>query len=170
MSFFSKIGSFFHPSQQQQVATNKSLGEKLPAAGGFMQHYKDLESFKKGGLVKKTGPYKLHKGEYVMNPKLVALVKSGEGPNLKGYKQTFKTVPKPKYDREKSLNYRQKTGYFKTKIDSGGHTAGYKWAMNQFKEGNLSPKTRKRKFGNNSPSFDEGFYEAKMRALNKKMK
>lgn len=31
----------------------------------------DLQSFKKGGMVKKTGPYKLHKGEMVVPKKAV---------------------------------------------------------------------------------------------------
>lgn len=172
MSIFSKIGSFFHPTMKQQQTTNRSIGNKI-APGVFNKKYQgleDLQSFKKGGPVKKTGAYKLHKGEFVLNPRLVALIKSGEGPKKKGYEQTYKTVPKKKYDRDNSINYRKKSGYFKTKIDGGGHDAGFKWATKQFREGNLEPTTRKKKWGRNSPSFDEGFYEAKMRALNKKLK
>ncbi len=163
MSFFSAIGNFFHPTPKQQIATDTSIAKKVPTAGGFLNHYqqiRDLEgSMKKGGPVKKTGIYKLHKGEFVLNPRLAALVKSGEGPKLKGYAETLKTVPKLKYDRDKSLAYRERTGFFKTKIDSGGHTAGYKWAKKQ----EVSPKERKRKYGRNSPSFDEGVHEFKMR-------
>lgn len=32
---------------------------------------KEMQSFKKGGSVKKTGVYKLHKGEKVMKKKMV---------------------------------------------------------------------------------------------------
>lgn len=35
-------------------------------ASGFMQHYKDIDSYKKGGKVKKTGLAYLHKGEKVI--------------------------------------------------------------------------------------------------------
>lgn len=173
MSFINSIKSFFFPSEQQRVGTLKSAGSSV-APSNFMKHYKDLEnidgSFKKGGSVKKTGNYKLHKGEYVLNPRMVALIKSGEGPKKKGYEQTFKTVPKKKYDWDKSQNYREKTGYYRTKVDGGGHDAGYKWAMKQFENGEIEPTTRKRKWGANSPSFDEGFREARMRALKGKSK
>lgn len=165
------------PTQQAQPTQSPYI-PKLPLNigaqyGQHLQQVRNAESnigsFKKGGEVKKTGNYKLHKGEFVVNPRLAALIKSGEGPKLKGYAQTHKTVPKLKYNREKSLAYREKTGFYKTKIDGGGHDAGYKWAMKQFSEGNLDPKTRKIKLGKNSPSFDEGFKEARMRALNKKI-
>lgn len=142
--------------------TSTPIGQQYQ---NHLKQVKDAEnsigSFKKGGEVKKTGNYKLHKGEFVMNPRLVALIKSGEGPKKKGYEQTYKTVPKKKYDWDKSLNYREKTGYFKTKINGGGHDAGYKWAKNQ----EISPKDRKRKYGANSPSFDEGVHEYKQNAL-----
>jgi len=166
MSFLSAIGNFFHPNRQQQVDTLKTVGTKIPGAGGFMKHYQDIDSYKKGGPVKKTGLAHVHKGELIVPSKLVALIKSGEGPKKKGYEQTYKTVPKKKYDRDKSISYRQKTGYFRTKIDGGGHDAGYRWAQSN----DISPKDRKRKYGANSPSFDEGVYEYKQNALKNKMK
>lgn len=170
MSFLSAITSFFHPNQQQQQQTVKAIGNKIPVAGGFMKHYQDIDSYKKGGTVKKTGPAYLHKGEIVVPSKLAALIKSGEGPQRKGYEETFKTVPKKKVDFNKDIEQYKKTGFFKTKVDGGGHDAGYLWA----KEKKIDPFERKRKYGRNSPSFDHAVYaykqEMKQKALSKKMK
>jgi len=92
------------------------------------------------------------------------------GHNKKGYEQTYKTSPKKKYSWEKSLDMYKRTGFFKTKIDAMGHDAGFKWA----KENKINPKERRRKYGRNSPSFDEGVYSYKEKvreaALKKKMK
>jgi hypothetical protein len=56
---------------------------------------KNLGSFKKGGKVKKTGSYKLHKGEHVMTKQklvkehkhLVKVLKSGKGLKKEAHKQ-----------------------------------------------------------------------------------
>jgi hypothetical protein len=89
-----------------------------------------------------------------------------EGYEKKGYEQTYKTVSRKKYNRDSSLNYYKRTGFFKTKIDSGGHTAGFNWA----KAAGIDPRERKRKYGLNSPSFDEGVYSYKERAREKALK
>lgn len=156
------------PTPAVQPQAPKTLSPYIPIGAQYQRHLQQVQnaennigSFKKGGEVKKTGNYKLHKGEFVVNPRLAALIKSGQGEKLKGYKQTHKTIPKLKYDREKSLAYREKTGYFKTKINGGGHDAGYKWAEKK----EIDPKDRKRKYGANSPSFDEGVHEYKQKAL-----
>lgn len=68
MSLLSRIGSFFSPSPKQRAVVLNSAASKV-APRGFMQHYKDIQNFKKGGRVKKTGLAKVHKGERVLNAK-----------------------------------------------------------------------------------------------------
>jgi hypothetical protein len=60
-------------------ARNPGLGPARmpfdPRAGGYQPGGPMLGSFKKGGKVKKTGKYKLHKGEKVMSVKQLARAK-----------------------------------------------------------------------------------------------
>lgn len=51
--------------------------------GGKVAGKKVLGSYKKGGKVKKTGTYKLHKGEIVMPKKMMM-----KGNKMKGRKKT----------------------------------------------------------------------------------
>lgn len=158
------IGNAFNhssPQAQPQAQTAPQI-PSMPIGAQYQSYLQKVKngidgSFKKGGPVKKTGNYKLHKGEFVVNPRLAALIKTGEGPERKGYEQTYKTVPKKKYNRDTSQAYREKTGFYKTKINGMGHTAGFKWAESK----DIDPKERRRKYGNNSPSFDEGVHEFK---------
>lgn len=64
-----------------------------------------------------------------------------------------------KYSFNKSLRNYKKTGFFRTRIDAKGHDAGFNWA----KVAEIDPYERKRKYGLNSPSFDEGVYSYKQR-------
>ncbi len=89
-----------------------------------------------------------------------AKMASKMGHTLKGYEQRLKTDQgRKKYKREDSIAYRKRTGYFKAKIDSMGHNQGFMWA----KKKKIDPSDRHRKYGMNSPSFDEGVYEYKMK-------
>ncbi len=86
---------------------------------------------------------------------------------LKGYKEVFKTSGRKKYNWHKSIKSFKRTGYFKTKISGSGHDAGYKWGEAK----QIDPRSQIRRYGKNSPSFDEGVYlykkNAKERALEK---
>ena len=62
--------------------TGAKVGGQIGAIGGraagkfaVRKGSKLLGSFKKGGHVKRTGPYKLHRGEFVVNAKRVAALK-----------------------------------------------------------------------------------------------
>jgi hypothetical protein len=93
-----------------------------------------------------------------------AKMASKMGHELKGYEQRLKTdQDRKKYNREDSLAYRKRTGYYRTKIDSMGHHQGFLWA----KKKKIDPLDRHRKYGLNSPSFDEGVHEYKMRLKSK---
>lgn len=51
----------------------------MPGISGFAEKVKEqkpIKSMAKGGAVKKTGLYRLHKGEFVMNKKMVDKMKS----------------------------------------------------------------------------------------------
>lgn len=135
---------------------------------GYLQKVKNAENgqFKTGGPVDKTGNYKLHKGEFVIPARDKALIEKMKERHGRGYEETNKTNDNKKYSREKSLSYRNRTGYFKTKIDGGGHTQGYKWAESK----GISHTDRKRKYGSNSPSFDEGVYEYKKKSREEALK
>ncbi len=88
-----------------------------------------------------------------------AKMASRMGHELKGYETRHKTNPdKKKYNWNDSLNYRKKSGFYRTKIDAMGHQQGYMWA----KKKKIDPFDRTRKYGKNSPSFDEGVHEHKM--------
>lgn len=84
---------------------------------------------------------------------------------LKGYKAIYKTSGRKKYNWSKSIKSYKKTGYFKVKKDGSGHDAGTKWAEAK----QIDPNSQVRRYGKNSPSFDEGVYaykqSAKSRAL-----
>lgn len=88
---------------------------------------------------------------------------------LKGYKAK-RLNGTPAYSWKKSLKIYKRTGYFRTKINGSGHTAGYNWGSAK----KIDPKSQIRRYGKNSPSFDEGVYkykqEARHKALQNKMK
>jgi hypothetical protein len=77
MSFWNPLSWFGHQSGDPFEKTRglrDSIAKQDTPTGSFMSHQKDIEnalsgSFKKGGPVKKTGIYRLHKGEYVLNRK-----------------------------------------------------------------------------------------------------
>lgn len=80
------VGSWFNKQTQPSSAPNdaplKSLMKSAPSSSGttFDDNAKMKQqlldgSFKKGGPVKKTGNYKLHKGEYVLNEKKTKMAK-----------------------------------------------------------------------------------------------
>lgn len=84
---------------------------------------------------------------------------------LRGYKETYKSSGNKVYNWSKSIKRYKKTGYFKVKKDGSGHDAGTKWAESK----QIDPNSQVRRYGKNSPSFDEGVYaykqSAKSRAL-----
>ncbi len=69
---------------------------------------------------------------------------------LKGYKTKG-------YSWSKSIKSFKKTGVFKTRSGGGGHDAGYKWADRV----GIDHDSKQRRYGKNSPSFDEGVYKYK---------
>lgn len=93
---------------------------------------------------------------------------------MKGKGYTAKYENNKGYSFHSSVRNFKKTGYFRTRVDARGHDAGFNWA----KVAMVDPHERKRKYGLNSPSFDEGVYAYKQhaksqgmsKALNKKMK
>lgn len=69
----------------------------------------------------------------------------GIGYNRRGYKWS------------KSVKSFKKTGVFKVVKNGSGHDAGYKWGNAK----DIDPESRVRRYGKNSPSFDEGVYLSK---------
>lgn len=67
MSIASRFRRIFSPNRQQQLNTNRTIANKI--APGFMKGYENIDSYKKGGKVKKTGLAYLHKGERVLTTK-----------------------------------------------------------------------------------------------------
>lgn len=51
---------------QPATQLRDNLSSRSGALGGMMKRYKDIDSYKKGGTVKKTGLAYLHKGETVI--------------------------------------------------------------------------------------------------------
>lgn len=84
---------------------------------------------------------------------------------LKGYKagRMSDGVFKKSYNRAKSIARFKKTGTFKNKIDGSGHLAGEQWAEKK----QIDPSSSVRRYGKNSPSFDEGVYKYKQTAKQK---
>lgn len=145
--------------QKAQASTAPAI-PKIPVGRQYQNYLEKAKngidgSFKTGGDVKKTGNYKLHKGERVLNPREAAL--------LKGYQNK-------NYNRSESIAEFKKTGFFKTKDTGAGHDMGYNWA----KQNSIDYKDRKRKYSRNSPSFDEGVYaykhDSRQEALKNRMK
>ena len=74
MSWFPKFFGKKSTQPRDSQAALKSLMASAPKVGGQMgenarMKHELLGSFKKGGIVKKTGAYKLHKGEEVIPAK-----------------------------------------------------------------------------------------------------
>jgi hypothetical protein len=74
MSWFPKFFGKKSTQPRDSQAPLKSLMSSAPKAGGQMGENARMKrellgSFKKGGIVKKTGAYKLHKGEEVIPAK-----------------------------------------------------------------------------------------------------
>lgn len=84
---------------------------------------------------------------------------------LKGYKagRMKEGVFVKSYNRKKSIANFKKTGKFKNKIDGSGHAAGEQWAEKKA----IDPNSQVRRYGKNSPSFDEGVYRYKQSAKTK---
>jgi hypothetical protein len=84
---------------------------------------------------------------------------------LKGYKagRIKNGVFVKSYNRKKSIARFKKTGSFKNKIDGSGHAAGEQWATKK----EIDPNSQVRRYGKNSPSFDEGVYKYKQSAKQK---
>lgn len=82
---------------------------------------------------------------------------------LKGYKEVYKSSGKKKYNFHKAIRSYKRTGFFKTKINGSGHDAGAKWAEAK----QIDPHSQVRRYGKNSPSFDEGVYGYKERVRSK---
>lgn len=81
---------------------------------------------------------------------------------LKGYKATYKSSGRKKYSWSKAIKSYKRTGFFKTKVNGSGHTAGYNWG----EEKGIDPDSSVRRYGKNSPSFDEGVYQYKQSKKN----
>lgn len=166
------IGSLLPHQQSKPIVPQQGNPTPyMPVGQNYQNHLQQVQGaikgqFKKGGPVPETGNYKLHKGEYVIPTRDKALIERMKERHGRGYEETNKTNDNKKYNREKSIAYRNRTGYFKTKIDSRGHSSGYSWAE---KKG-ISHTDRKRKYGLNSPSFDEGVYEYKQRSREEALK
>jgi hypothetical protein len=80
-----------------------------------------------------------------------------------------------RYNWKSSIRHYKKTGKFRTVAGGSGHKAGERWGD----EKNIDPNSSQRKYGKNSPSFDEGVWlskqrrkeiKAKMQAMAKKMR
>lgn len=67
------------------------------------------------------------------------------------------------YNRAKSIARFKKTGTFRSRIDGSGHAAGERWAEKKA----IDPNSQVRRYGKNSPSFDEGVYRYKSEAKKK---
>lgn len=74
----------------------------------------------------------------------------------KGYKQKG-------YSWSKALAKFKKSGNFKNRKDGSGHRAGEEWGA---KKG-IDPSSSQRRYSKNSPSFDEGVYQYKSKAIQK---
>ena len=61
-------------SMQPVKGLRDKVAQGSSPIAGFMSHYKDIDSYKKGGTVKKTGLAYVHKGEKII-PRSKALKK-----------------------------------------------------------------------------------------------
>lgn len=64
-----------------------------------------------------------------------------------------------KYNRASSIAHYKRTGSFRRVATGMGHAAGESWAAAK----EIDPMSRVRKYSKNSPSFDEGVYQYKMK-------
>ncbi len=71
---FNKIRSYFaRPPSERPNMIRDAIAKRNP--NGMMKHLQDIDSYKTGGTVKKTGLAYLHKGETVV-PKKVSQLKA----------------------------------------------------------------------------------------------
>lgn len=68
------IGSLFGGNKTPSAPADPRVpAQYIPGAGGMLRHAQEtrqmIDSLKKGGDIKKTGMYRLHKGETVLNKK-----------------------------------------------------------------------------------------------------
>lgn len=91
-----------------------------------------------------------------------------------GYQRRGK-ISHRKYSWKSSLHHYRKTGKFRNVAGGSGHRAGEAWGDAK----NIDPNSPQRRYGKNSPSFDEGVWlskqrrketKAKMQEMAKKMK
>lgn len=64
---------------------------------------------------------------------------------------------RPGYNWESSVKRYSKTGQWNYVKDGSGHAAGERWGAR------ISPGDENNRYSKNSPSFDEGVYESKMK-------
>ena len=66
---------------------------------------------------------------------------------------------RPGYNWDKSVRQYNKTGQWNFVKHGSGHKAGEQWANAR----GISPSDENNRYSKNSPSFDEGVYESKMK-------
>lgn len=81
-----------------------------------------LGSFKKGGKVKKTGPYQLHEGEFVLNKKKALAMKmdKNDSDNLREFSRFSPDSQKPLYKMPEGTYKRVGDRYVKSEQPNRG--------------------------------------------------
>lgn len=85
MSIWNNIEDFFGFGKPKMTGPNFASGmnRNKAAMEGNFDAATNPQSFEKGGPVKKTGIYKLHEGEYVLNRRKAAMAKKmGQSTNF----------------------------------------------------------------------------------------
>lgn len=76
----------FATSTEPVMKLRNAMAGRRGGGGGYMSYLQQVDSYKKGGIVKKTGLAYVHKGEKVIPAKKVKAGKAGAKKTVKRHK------------------------------------------------------------------------------------